>query len=360
MPFLLPKRMVLALSASLCLIGATHPLAAQEAAAVTAPRTEIANPAEVEGAETGAQGAAAERAPQSGVETGQNAAVTATEAPPVPEATPEGAPDQAPAAQAPAAPETAPAAATPAAPVPPTAPAEAGIAHGLNGHDLSPMGMYRQADAIVKGVMLVLLAAAIVAWIILIAKVLQLASARARARKVLHIVSDARDLPAAQQSLQGQRGVAATLVRAAGDEIAVSQDIIALGVHEGVKERVSSRLGRIEAAAARKIGQGVGILASIGSVGPFVGLFGTVWGIMNAFIGIAETQTTNLAVVAPGIAEALLATAFGLVAAIPAVVIYNGLARATTGYRAILADLSAAIERLVSRDLDRAAAKGAR
>ncbi|RVC25387.1 tonB-system energizer ExbB, partial [Mesorhizobium sp. M7A.F.Ca.AU.002.02.1.1] len=77
-----------------------------------------------------------------------------------------------------------------------------------------------------------------------------------------------------------------------------------------------------------------------------------VWGIMNAFIGISQAQTTNLAVVAPGIAEALLATAMGLVAAIPAVVIYNVFARSIAGYRQILADASAGVERLVSRDLD--------
>ena len=94
------------------------------------------------------------------------------------------------------------------------------------------------------------------------------------------------------------------------------------------------------------------MLATIGSTAPFVGLFGTVWGIMNAFIGISEAQTTNLAVVAPGIAEALLATALGLVAAIPAVVIYNVFARSIAGYRALLADAAAAVERLVSRDLD--------
>jgi biopolymer transport protein ExbB len=98
--------------------------------------------------------------------------------------------------------------------------------------------------------------------------------------------------------------------------------------------------------------RGTGILATIGSTAPFVGLYGTVWGIMNSFIGISEAHTTNLAVVAPGIAEALLTTAAGLVAAIPAVVIYNFFARALTGYRAALADLSACVQRMVSRDLD--------
>ena len=99
--------------------------------------------------------------------------------------------------------------------------------------------------------------------------------------------------------------------------------------------------------------RGTGILATVGATAPFVGLFGTVWGIMNSFIGISKQHTTNLAVVAPGIAEALLATALGLVAAIPAVVMYNMFARWISGYRALHADASAEILRLISRDLDR-------
>src|SRR5690606_38089501 len=109
----------------------------------------------------------------------------------------------------------------------------------------------------------------------------------------------------------------------------------------------------IELAAARRMTRGTGILATIGSTAPFVGLFGTVWGIMNSFIGISKAQTTNLAVVAPGIAEALLATALGLVAAIPAVIIFNMFARATAGYRGLLGDGAAELLRMVSRDLDR-------
>jgi biopolymer transport protein ExbB len=101
--------------------------------------------------------------------------------------------------------------------------------------------------------------------------------------------------------------------------------------------------------------RGTGVLATIGATAPFVGLFGTVWGIMNSFIGISKAQTTNLAVVAPGIAEALLATALGLVAAIPAVVMYNFFSRGIAGYRALNSDASAEILRIVSRDLDRGA-----
>jgi biopolymer transport protein ExbB len=98
---------------------------------------------------------------------------------------------------------------------------------------------------------------------------------------------------------------------------------------------------------------GTSVLATIGATAPFVGQFGTVWGIMNSFIGTSREHTTNLAVVAPGIAKALLATAFGLAAAIPAVVIYNVFARSISGYRALLGDAAAALLRLASRDLDR-------
>ena len=122
---------------------------------------------------------------------------------------------------------------------------------------------------------------------------------------------------------------------------------------EGVKDRAATLLSRIEAHAGRMIMRGTGILATVGATAPFIGLFGTVWGIMDSFIGISKTNTTNLAVVAPGIAEALLATAMGLVAAIPAVVMYNAFARAITAYRAQLGDAAAEVLRHLSRDLDR-------
>jgi biopolymer transport protein ExbB len=152
-------------------------------------------------------------------------------------------------------------------------------------------------------------------------------------------------------------GSAAALVRAADTELNLTIDAMgskALSA-DGVKERIASRLERAEAAAGRAMIRGTGILATIGATAPFVGLFGTVWGIMNSFIGISKAQTTNLAVVAPGIAEALLATALGLVAAIPAVVMYNFFSRWTAGYRAQHADASAEILRIVSRDFDRGA-----
>jgi len=219
-------------------------------------------------------------------------------------------------------------------------------------HDLSPWGMFMAADWVVKSVMIGLALASLATWTVWVAKSLELAGARSRAKRAMKVIGHSATLSDAVRSLDGAKGPAAILVRAAEDEVRLSGPALARAGGEGLKERVSSRLSRIEAKAGRRLSKGTGILATIGSVAPFVGLFGTVWGIMNSFIGISQAQTTNLAVVAPGIAEALLATAIGLVAAIPAVVIYNVFARAITGYRQLLADASAGVERLVSRDLD--------
>jgi biopolymer transport protein ExbB len=155
------------------------------------------------------------------------------------------------------------------------------------------------------------------------------------------------------ERLAGREGEVRKFLNAAMTELKLSAGS---QERDGIKERIASRLERIEAAYARRMLRGTGVLATIGATAPFVGLFGTVWGIMNSFIGISKSHTTNLAVVAPGIAEALLATAFGLAAAIPAVVIYNVFARSIAGYRAQLGDASAEVLRLVSRDLERPAA----
>ncbi|MEJ5020261.1 tonB-system energizer ExbB [Ochrobactrum vermis] len=219
-------------------------------------------------------------------------------------------------------------------------------------HDLSPWGMFMAADWVVKAVMIGLAIASLATWTIWVAKSLELAGARRRATKALKIIGHSATLAEAVRSLDGAKGPGAILVRAAEDEVRLSGPALARAGGEGLKERVSSRLSRIEAKAGRRLSKGTGLLATVGSIAPFVGLFGTVWGIMNSFINISQAQTTNLAVVAPGIAEALLATAIGLVAAIPAVVIYNVFARSITGYRSLLADASAGVERLVSRDLD--------
>ena len=157
-----------------------------------------------------------------------------------------------------------------------------------------------------------------------------------------------------RRSSDATRARPGEFVQAAVAELRLSDETME---RDGIKERVASRLERIEANGGRHMMRGTGVLATIGATAPFVGLFGTVWGIMNSFIGISKSQTTNLAVVAPGIAEALLATAFGLAAAIPAVVIYNVFSRQIAGYRALLGDASAEVLRIVSRDLDRSAAR---
>ena len=212
--------------------------------------------------------------------------------------------------------------------------------------DLSPFSMFMAADIVVKAVMIGLALASVASWTVLIAKKLELA----RAGKALSAATMA--LMARNTLGKGElpaEPVTAALLEAARDEVGRA------GTHgspEGIKERIALRFVRIEAAEARAAAAGVSILASIGATGPFVGLFGTVWGIMNSFIGIAKSQTTNLAVVAPGIAEALLATAIGLVAAIPAVLFYNRLTRAVSGYRALVSDAATAVMVLTSRELD--------
>jgi biopolymer transport protein ExbB len=220
-------------------------------------------------------------------------------------------------------------------------------------HDLSPWGMFMAADIVVKAVMLGLAFASLVTWTIWLAKALELMSAKARAHRAARWLEKAESLEAAAELItvhRTRRGPVADLVQAAQRESARSAELS----DDGIKERVAIALSRIEARAGRSMARGTGLLATIGSTAPFVGLFGTVWGIMNSFIGISQSKTTNLAVVAPGIAEALLATAIGLVAAIPAVIIYNVFARAITGYRAVLSDASGEVLRHLSRDLERA------
>jgi len=216
-------------------------------------------------------------------------------------------------------------------------------------HDLSPWGMYQNADIIVKLVMIGLAIASIITWTIWIAKGFEVLGAKRRLRVEISNLKKAGTLKEASETAAKKGTLAYLLVQDALEEMRLSANS---REKEGIKERVSFRLERLVAACGRNMSSGTGVLATIGSTAPFVGLFGTVWGIMNSFIGIAKTQTTNLAVVAPGIAEALLATALGLVAAIPAVVIYNVFARSITGYKAQVADASAEVLLLVSRDLD--------
>ena len=351
-----PSRAVLSLAAAVALgLGAlmgSPPALAQGQESV--PASTAGAPAQPDSLPVGAEGTgvpaasvpAAAAAPAiSNTEAGQSA---------VPAAVP-GAPAAAPAP----APAAAPAGISPlasgqdeASPPLPAAPAAEAIPADALPHDLSPMGMFRQADIVVKAVMIGLAFASVVTWTVLIVKVVEYLIAMSAIGRGARRIESAESLRTALSGANG-RGPDARMLRAAARELNRSASGLS---PDGVRERIASHLGQIQARAARHIGRGTGVLATIGSTAPFVGLFGTVWGIMNSFIGISEAQTTNLAVVAPGIAEALLATAIGLVAAIPAVVIYNFFARAITGYRLRLNETAASVERLVSRDLDRAAA----
>jgi biopolymer transport protein ExbB len=216
--------------------------------------------------------------------------------------------------------------------------------------DLTPLGMFRSADIIVKAVMLGLVFASVLTWTIWLAKSLELILARGRLRRADALLAAAPSLDDAARQASAANSDVALLIGAALSELQRSPDLRDV---TGIKERIAARFSRIEAAVGRRMMRATGIVATIGATAPFVGLFGTVWGIMNSFIGISKLHTTNLAVVAPGIAEALLATACGLAAAIPAVVIYNGFARSITHYRGLFADASVEVLALVSRDLTR-------
>lgn len=216
--------------------------------------------------------------------------------------------------------------------------------------ELSPWVMFMSADVIVKAVMIGLAFASLMTWTVLIAKSIELSVASAKLRSALKKIAEARSLAEAQMALGAREGILPSFLAAGLREARMSAG---LSSDAGIKERAASSFQEIVRAEARRIRIGMGVLATIGSTSPFVGLFGTVWGIMNSFIGISKSQTTNLAVVAPGIAEALLATAIGLVAAIPAVIIYNHFSRVTKSYLELVSRASGAAARLLSRDLDR-------
>jgi biopolymer transport protein ExbB len=280
---------------------------------------------------------------------------------PMPYLNAQAAPPAAATPSAPAAPQAAaPAAAQPAAATPTASASATTDAGGDNAkslkstipvpHDLSPWSMFLSADVIVKAVMIGLVFASLVTWTIFIAKMIELSVARGKLRRSLKTIGESRSLAEAQLALGSKTGVLSGFLAAAMREARLSAGISS---DRGIKERAATSFAEISRAEARRIRFGMGPLATIGATSPFVGLFGTVWGIMNSFIGISKSQTTNLAVVAPGIAEALLATAFGLAAAIPAVIIYNHFTRVTKGYLELVSRSSGAAGRLLSRDLDR-------
>lgn len=240
------------------------------------------------------------------------------------------------------------------------APAESGtiaktVPVGLR--ELSPWTMFVNASLVAQSIMIGLVFASLVTWTVFIAKTIELFISRRRLSASLDTIWEAKSLSQAASALSNDKSVLQAFIAAALSEIRASAGT---GSDDGIKERTQSSFSEIARAEARRVRFGMGVLATIGATSPFVGLFGTVWGIMNSFIGISKLQTTNLAVVAPGIAEALLATAIGLFAAIPAVIIYNHFARVTRGYLEIVNRAAGAVGRQLSRDLDRSGLKSMR
>ena len=212
--------------------------------------------------------------------------------------------------------------------------------------------MFLGAPPTVQAVMLLLVIASILSWATLLVKGRELARARQSLRHASDRVSLAPSLADVADVALNDPAVRA-MIEEARDEFSQSEVLLRSGLLDGLKERVAARLQRVEDGCSGRMGQGLGIVAGVAAVTPFVGLFGTVWGIMHSFLGIAAANTTNLAVVAPGIAEALLATGLGLAAAIPATLMYNALGRRIAAYRAQLADCATTLMCIVSRDADR-------
>lgn len=189
-------------------------------------------------------------------------------------------------------------------------------------HDLSFVGLFLQADPVVKGVMILLVLASLGCWTIIIDKFLRLALVRRQARAFEKAARAGERLLPGMQRLAGTQELGGRIV-IAGQEAWRDQDPSESRAER--RERIERAMRAALALDLRGLQSGLAFLATTASAAPFIGLFGTVWGIMNSFSAIAKSQDTSLSVVAPGIAEALFATAIGLVAAIPAVIAYNKL-----------------------------------
>jgi len=272
-------------------------------------------------------------------------------------------------AQAPAAPAAeAPAAAAPAAEAPAAAAASAEdpitvaeAAGGGHGGGLTPVSMFMEATVIVQVVMVGLLLASIFSWTLLIIKLIEFAGVNSKTNRFLENFRQARtiaDMRKVATADEYDGNPLADMAAAATEEVELARQsgLSVTGEHrETTIVRTQTAVAAVQSGIAGRLSGGQQFLASTGSGGPFIGLFGTVYGIMNSFIGIAESNTTNLAVVAPGIAEALLATGIGLFAAIPAVIFYNYFNTRIAAYGTRADGFSAELLNSISRQLDKGA-----
>jgi biopolymer transport protein ExbB len=269
------------------------------------------------------------------------------------------APAPAPAAAAPAA--AAPAATPSDVTPPPPVNAEGMKVGGADNGKLTPIRMFLQADLVVKVVMIGLLICSVLSWTLLVIRLFEFRSLRTTSDRFLENFRGARsivDMGKIAESEEFAGNPMADMAAAAAAEVELSRQA---GLHVNGEHRDSTimraqtAIGAVQSSLARRLSGGMQFLASVGSNAPFVGLFGTVYGIMNSFIGIANTNTTNLAVVAPGIAQALLATGIGLFTAIPAVVFYNLFQTRISAYGARSEGFVAELVNAISRQLDKGA-----
>ncbi len=254
------------------------------------------------------------------------------------------------------------AAAAPAAtPAPEAPPADASAEPAKAGHSLTPVGMFLAAGAVVKVVMIGLLLASVFSWVLLLTKIFEFAGLNKQSDKFLEAFRGARsiaDIARISSSEEFEGNPMADMAAAASQEVELSRQagLAVGGEHrDSTIARATYAINAVQASLVKRLSGGMVFLASVGSAGPFIGLFGTVYGIMTSFIGIANTNTTNLAVVAPGIAEALLATGIGLFAAIPAVIFYNYFQTRISGYGTRSEGFVAELMNAISRQLDKGA-----
>jgi biopolymer transport protein ExbB len=265
---------------------------------------------------------------------------------------------------------SAPAAASVAATATDAAAPASGLANGgaeaaptqiKNAGKLTPIQMFLDAEPVVKVVMVGLAICSVFCWTMLVTKLLEFRSLNKASDSFLEAFRGARsisDIARIATSEEFEGNPMADMAAAAAQEVELSRQA---GLHVGGEHRdstigrASSAVSAVQAGLAKRLSAGMTFLASVGSSGPFIGLFGTVYGIMTSFIGIANTNTTNLAVVAPGIAEALLATGLGLFAAIPSVIFYNYFQTRISAYGTRAEGFVAELMNVISRQLDKGA-----
>lgn len=232
---------------------------------------------------------------------------------------------------------------------------------GHKGGGITPVSMFMGATPVVKVVMTGLLLASIFSWTLLLIKLFEFGGLNRKTDNFLEAFRGTRtiaDMRRVATADEFDGNPLADMAAAATDEIELSRQagLSVTGDHaDSALMRAQQAVAAVQAGLAKRLSGGQQFLASVGSTGPFIGLFGTVYGIMNSFIGIAESNTTNLAAVAPGISEALLATGIGLFAAIPAVIFYNYFNTRIAAYGTRSDGFSAELINAISRNLDKGA-----